>query len=215
MTQLPDHDTVENDTAQAFEELRGEVSLTRRAVEGLTAARERIPDYSTTLGEMAKALKAALDGLDRIERSPAVRLSPAAMAEELVKASETVRAEDRQMLNQSRDVLARSIGRIDGIVERGQAADRQWYRQLWCAAGGAAGGILLWAALPGMIARSLPESWHVPEWMAARTMGLDMSLAGERMLRAANRDGRSAALISGEEQKGKAAEPRAERKPRH
>lgn len=187
MTQLPDHDAVENDTAQAFEELRGEVSLTRRAVEGLTAARERIPDYSVTLGEMAKALKAALEGLDRIERSPAVRLSPAALVQELVKASETARAEDRQMLQRSRDVITHSIGRIDGIVERGQAADRQWDRQIWCAVGGFATGILLWAALPGMIARSLPESWHIPEWMAARTIRLDMLSAGDRMIAAAKR----------------------------
>jgi hypothetical protein len=211
MTQLPDHNRVDDDTTQAFEELRGEVSLTRRAVEGLTAARDRIPDYSTTLGEMAQALKTMRESLDRVERSPAVRLSPAAMVEELARASEAARAEDRQLLGQWRDVFAHSIGRMDGIVERGQAADRQWHRQIWCAVGGVAGGILLWSALPGMIARTLPESWHVPEWMAARTIGLDMSLAGERMLHAAHQDGRTAVPTLGELE---AAEPHAARKPR-
>lgn len=171
-----------DDIAEAFEALRGEVSLTRRAVEGLTAARENVPDYSTTLGKMAEALTQAAAGIDRIERSPAVRLSPAAMADEIRKASTEARAEDHALLRETRDALTRSIGRIDGIVERGQAADRQLRRLIWTGAGGALGGVVLMAILPGVVARSLPASWHVPEWMAARTIGLDQRAAGERMI---------------------------------
>lgn len=179
-----------DDISSAFEALRGEVSLTRLAVEGLTAARERIPDYSVTLGQMAQALKAATSGIERIERSPAVSLSPTAMTAEIVKASIEARAEDRTLLTNTRDALARSIGRVDGIVERGQAADRQWERVLWAAGGGALAGALLMSVVPGAVARSLPTSWHVPEWMAARTIGLDQRRAGLRMINtAAKADG--------------------------
>jgi len=171
-----------DDITEAFEALRGEVSLTRRAVEGLTAARERVPDYSTTLGRMAEALDQAAEGIDLIEQSPAMRLSPAAFADEIRKASVEARADDRALLRETRDALTRSIGRIDGIVERGQAADRQLRRLTWTGAGGALGGMLLMAILPGAVARSLPASWHVPEWMAARTIGLDQRAAGERMI---------------------------------
>jgi hypothetical protein len=48
-------------------------------------------------------------------------------------------------------------------------------------------GSLLCATLPGAIARSLPASWHVPEWMAARTMNMDQMAAGERMIATARR----------------------------
>lgn len=171
-----------DDITEAFEALRGEVSLTRRAVEGLTAARERVPDYSATLGKMAEALQQVAEGIDRIERSPAVRLSPAAMANEIRKASTDARTEDHALLRATRDALMRSIGRVDGIVERGQAADQQLRRVIWAGAGGALGGMLLMAILPGAVARSLPASWHVPEWMAARTLGLDQRAAGERMI---------------------------------
>ncbi|QDX26741.1 hypothetical protein FPZ54_12460 [Sphingomonas suaedae] len=171
-----------DDIAEAFEALRGEVSLTRRAVEGLTAARERVPDYGPTLGQMAQALKQATEGIDRIERSPAARLSPAALADEIRKASVEARAEDRALLREARDGLTRSIGRIDGVIDRGQAADRQLRRLIWSGVGGALGGILLMMILPGAVARSLPASWHVPEWMAARTIGLDQRAAGERMI---------------------------------
>jgi hypothetical protein len=170
------------DFTQAFEAQRVEVSLIRAAVEELTAARERIPDYSTTLGQMAEALKGAADGIDRIERSPAARLSPATLTAAIVKASVDARAQDHALLQETRDALSRSIGRIDGIVERGQAADRQWQRVIWASAGGAIGGMLLMSILPGAVARLLPASWHVPEWMAARTIRLDQREAGERMI---------------------------------
>lgn len=178
-----------DDISRAFEALRGEVSLTRLAVEGLTAARERIPDYSVTLGQMAQALKAATSGIERIERSPAVGLSPTAMTAEIVKASIEARAEDRTLLTNTRDALARSIGRVDAIVERGQAADRQRKRVLWAAGGGAFAGMLLMSVLPGAVARSLPDSWHVPEWMAARTMGMDRREAGARLIDNAPKSG--------------------------
>jgi hypothetical protein len=37
--------------------------------------------------------------------------------------------------------------------------------------GGVLGGILLWSFLPGTIARTMPDSWHLPERMAARIVG--------------------------------------------
>ncbi|WP_422056570.1 DUF6118 family protein [Sphingomonas sp.] len=178
-----------DDIAEAFEALRGEVSLTRRAVEGLTAAREHVPDYTATLGKMAESLKQTAEGIDRIERSPAVRLSPMALANEIRKASIEARAEDRSLLRETRDGLTLSIGRIDGIVERGQTADRQLSRVIWAGVGGALGGMLLMAILPGAVARSLPASWHVPEWMAARTIGLDQRAAGERMVATSRENG--------------------------
>jgi hypothetical protein len=171
-----------DDATRAFEELRGEVSLNRRAVEGLTAARERIPDYSVTLGEMSEMLKANAAGIARLEASPAVRLSPANLVQEILKASSDARAEDARRLDAAREALARSVGRIDSIVERGQAADSQLRRLVWSCAGSALAGALLWSTLPGAIARSLPGSWHVPEWMAARTMRMDGGKAGQRLI---------------------------------
>lgn len=54
-------------------------------------------------------------------------------------------------------------------------------------AGGIAAGCLIWSILPGLVARALPESWHLPERMARRTVG-EPSLweAGDRMMRAEN-----------------------------
>lgn len=174
-----------DDPAIAFEELRRAVSLTRAAIEGLTAARERIPDYSETLGAMLAVQKGADDRLSRIERSPAISLSPAAMAAEIVKASEAARAADQRQMHEVRDEMLRAIGRIDTMVDHGRAAQQQRRVLISTGIGAAVGAMLLMAILPGAIARSLPASWHAPEWMAARTIGLDQREAGERMIETA------------------------------
>lgn len=171
-----------DDPAIAFEELRRAVSLTRAAIEGLTAARERIPDYSDTLGEILAVQKGADDRLSRIERSPAIRLLPVAMAAEIVKASEAARAADQKQIHEVRDEMLRAIGRIDTMVDHGRAAHQQRRLLISTGVGAAAAAMLVMAILPGAIARSLPASWHVPEWMAARTIGLDQRKAGERLI---------------------------------
>jgi Family of unknown function (DUF6118) len=182
MTQTDPQSAAELDPAEAFEGIRRELSLLHRAIEGLTAARENIPDYTATLGEIAETLEATCDALERIEQSPAVTLTPATMAQELVKASAAVRAEDRQALQAAQTALQRSIGHVDGIVKRGQAADGQHKTLVQAASGGVLAGVLVWSFLPGVIARALPDSWHVPEWMAARTMGMERREAGTRMI---------------------------------
>ena len=179
LTPRPDNPT------QAFEALRGEVSLLRRAVEGLASARDKVPDYSPTLVEMVDALNAATGALKRIERSPAMQLTPAALTAEIDKAAAPARDADRIAARETHASLWKAIGRIDGIVERGQAADQQLRWLIWSGAGGALVGMMLMAVLPGAVARSLPESWHVPEWMAARILRMEQREAGERLVASA------------------------------
>lgn len=182
---MPQTEPQETDPAEAFEAMRRELSLLHRAIEGLTAARENIPDYSETLGGMDQAIRAVGTRLHRIEESPAVSLSPAAMAWEMNEAAKAVRAEDSKMLHEACDALSRSLEQLDSSVTRKRTTDQQFTLLLWAATGSFVTGILLWSILPGAVARSLPASWHVPEWMAARTMRMEQQDAGERMIRAA------------------------------
>jgi len=181
-------DTIpETDPAEAFESVRNELSLLHSAIKGLTAAREEMPDYSTTLGNMAQGLGTIEERLQRIEQSRALALSPVELTKEIDAAADAVRVQDRQMLSDAREALARSLGRIDGMIERGQAVERRIEREWMIGAAGMIAGILLWSILPGAIVRSLPESWHAPEWMAARMMGMEHAVAGERMIEAAEK----------------------------
>jgi hypothetical protein len=174
---------IETDPVEAFEEVRRELSMLESAIKGLTAARENTPDYSVTLGGMAQALAAIEARLHRIENSKTLALSPMELEKEISAAAEAARSQDRQMLGDARDALVRSLGQIDAMIERGQAVERRTRLEWMIGAGGVLAGILLWSILPGAVVRSLPESWHAPEWMAARMMGGEPTAARQRMIK--------------------------------
>lgn len=170
------------DVVQLLEAVHINTTHTRAAEERIAAALEKTPDYSLTLSEVLGGQRAAANGIERLEKSPFLRFSPEALTKFLIEASATIRAEDRAALQEYGDAMARSIGQIDGVVERGRSVEAQMRQLIGISAAGFIMGILFWSIFPGAIARSLPARWHVPEWMAARTMGMDERHAGERLL---------------------------------
>ena len=138
----------QDDPATAFADLRGEVSLLRRAVEGLTAERQNAPDYTPTLSGMSARLAHQERLLGKIAESPAMRLTPENLAASVAKASEIARAGDRESLDKAEAALRASIASINGIVEQAWAADRQWKQLYWTGGGGlligALGALSVW-----------------------------------------------------------------------
>jgi hypothetical protein len=166
-----------DDPAAAFEALRAEVAALRASLgdgDGRVA-----PDYAPTLGKMAAALA-------KIEAHPALQLTPEAFAYQVRQ------ARDAAQQQAGRDMSA-AIQRIDAagaglerLVER-QRTGREQVRQVAImSAVGAVAGIIVWACFSGPIARALPESWNVPEKMAAATLNLDHWDAGARLMRMAD-----------------------------
>lgn len=126
---------VQNDPASAFADLRGEVSLLRRAVEGLTAERQNAPDYTPTLTGLSRRLAHVEELLGKFTESPSMRLTPENLAVSIAKASEIARAGDRNLLDKAVGTFRTSIASINGIVEHAWAADRQWKQLYWTAGG--------------------------------------------------------------------------------
>src|SRR3546814_8714732 len=93
-----------DDPAAAFDRLRGEVSLLRSAMEGLTAARESIdmPDYEPTLERTEKILAALTQRIDPIAKSPLLSMTPGSMANEIVTAASGARREDARLVAEAR-----------------------------------------------------------------------------------------------------------------
>lgn len=125
-----------SDPASAFADLRGEVSLLRRAVEGLTAERQNAPDYTPTLTGLSGRLAHVENLLGKVTDSPAMRLTPENLAVSIAQSSETVRAGDRESLDKAGATLRAAIASINGIVEHAWAADRQWKQLYWTGGGG-------------------------------------------------------------------------------
>jgi hypothetical protein len=159
--------------AEAFARLEGELALMRRAVQHLAAERADIviPDYSTTLTDMAKRMGAISESLKGMAGHPAMQMTPDSIGNRIAVAAETARRGDQDRISQARSDLHNATQEMRSIAAYTRTAGEQ-RRQLYQVAGGALlAGILLWSFFPGTIARAMPERWHWPERMATRMVG--------------------------------------------
>ena len=182
----------ESDPAtEAFARLEGEMAMVRHTVQNM--ARERadivIPDYNSTLAQMADQLAQVSKTLSIIGNKPAIELTPEDIAVQIKRASLDMLRDSSDLFRHGRKDLDNATGRLAAIVGRVRAQDEQT-RQTWRFAGmGVLAGILLWSILPGTIARAMPESWHWPERMARKAVGEPTIVdAGIRLIRSQNPD---------------------------
>ncbi|WP_033073036.1 DUF6118 family protein [Sphingopyxis sp. MWB1] len=158
--------------AAAFTRLESQIALMRRAVENLATEKANIdiPDYSDTLGEMAESLAAVADTLDTIAAKPAMAMTPEGMAQRMDQAARSARQSDREQIAAAETRYDDAMRDLTKIVASAWSASYQREYLRWAACGGVLAGCLLWAIVPGILARQLPESWHMPERIAMRTL---------------------------------------------
>ena len=170
--------------AEAFEEVRAEVTLLRRAIERLAAERAEVseqPDYSETLGRLTKATVAAAQRLDVLAKAAEDGVAPRYVADRIAAAGSGARVEDQRMIATARQGLEDATRALHGYVVSARRGDEQNRWLAWSAIGGVVLGMFLWAALAGAVARAVPESWLWPERMAARTLRLGAWAASRRL----------------------------------
>lgn len=174
----------DNAAAEAFEGVRAEIALLRRAVERLAAekAELEIPDYSETLGHTDRAVTVLAQRVDLLAKSAALSLTPETIGQQITKAASTVRTEDQRTIVAARAGLEQATSRLDGFVASARREGRQNRWLAWTALAGVFLGMLLWAVFAGVAARAAPERWRWPERIAARTMRLPGWEAGKRLM---------------------------------
>jgi hypothetical protein len=151
MSDTPEGAVPVDEAAAAFEELRQEIALMRRAVAGLSAehASIEVPDYSQTLGKMAAAINAILRTNKDLAEAPALRMTAQNWAEHIAAASQTARQADREAIDRARSGFD-EIGRaMSASLDSARTADKQltW---LLCAAGG---GLVVGALIGVVVTR--------------------------------------------------------------
>lgn len=190
-----EHELIETGTADpaatAFDRLRREVTTLRLAVEQLADAPTKIeiPDYTRTLGQMASGIAETANGLKALRSSPALALTPDELARQIAHAGAEARKAEQATLHQAAVAVGTAAGDLRGWVDTARLASIQNLRLLQTGGAAFVGGILLWSMLPGIVTRAVPESWHWPERIAARTLRMDMWGAGQRMLQVADPQG--------------------------
>jgi hypothetical protein len=184
---LPGHrpDDEPDPAALAFAQLGDKVERLEAAIATLVAGREATPDYSDTLGEIAFLIDKTRQALATLARRPALEMTPDAMAQKIMVAGTWARERDAATIAQAKERIDKAAGRLEYLL--GRAASKADLRRhlLFTAAGGMLAGMLLWAFLPGFVARAMPGNWHMSETMARQIMG-EATLwdAGIRMMQA-------------------------------
>ena len=138
-----------DDAATAFENLRQEIALMRRAVAGLSAehASIEVPDYSQTLGQMGKALNAILKTNKEIAEAPALRMTAHNWAEHIAAASQTARQGDREALDRVRSEFDEVTRVLRASFDSARTANAQVNWMLGAAGGSMVVGVLIGVAL--------------------------------------------------------------------
>lgn len=139
--------SAQSSAARAFEELRGEVSLLRRAIEGLTAERRDQPDHGPTLEALATSNEQIRDWAKKVSERPALRLTPERISEQIEAAASQFRQLDRQELRAEHTRLADAIAKVEAIARQARTTGEQvrWTKIV----GGLCflGGFILWPLL--------------------------------------------------------------------
>lgn len=178
--------------AAAFTRLEEEMALMRRAVQQLAAERADIviPDYDPTLKEMAKQLAAVGGYLKGMTAHPAMQLTPETVADRIAVAAQSARRADQDQIVQSRTELQHATRDLRAIANMVRTSTDQRAMVMRTAIASALAGALIWSFLPGAVARALPDSWHLPERMAARMVDAPtVAEAGVRLIRSQDPEG--------------------------
>ncbi len=116
------------DPARAFEDLRAEISVLRRAVEALPVALEdnRPPDYSPDLGRIVQGLNHVGATLGAIEKHPALRLTPEQHQVAIARAGDGLLREAAQKLEHAAQEAQCARQQLGGMIGTIREQNAQW-----------------------------------------------------------------------------------------
>jgi hypothetical protein len=173
------------DPAQAFEDLRAEVSELRRAVEALPGAWEenQAPDYTPSLGTIAKGLATVESRLAGIEKHPALRLTPEQHQQAVAQAGNVLMREAAQKLDRAAQDAERERHQLAGLIGTVRKQDEQRNWLLYAASGALVVGLLV----SPFVAGALPFGGDSA--VAAVIMNANRWNAGIALMQAGSPDG--------------------------
>lgn len=155
--EVAEPNTVADPAALAFEALRQEVALLRRAVTGLAADQSSIevPDYSETLTTISHMVSSIGKRLVALSETPAFGYTPRDWSHEIEMASEEARRKDREAIMLSGQLLRKTTEDLTRSLMTAREASWQKRLLLWTGGGGVLAGMLLWALCVGPAIRAM------------------------------------------------------------
>lgn len=179
---MADEDHPAQSATEAFEQLRSEVALLRRAVEGMAAASVEgaAPDYSPTLAGLRKAIDGVGMHVEALAANPPV--TSLQLATGLAAVAAHGRSEGQRDIAQARGALEKAVRDLAAAAGAIRAVHVDRRKLVAASLAGAVVGVAVWVGLSGPIVRALPDTWQLPERMAAATLDLPRWQAGSHLM---------------------------------
>jgi len=138
--------------ARAFDDLRAEVSVMRRALEALPQAMEasRPPDYSEDIGQVKQAVDALAARIEALEKKPGLTMTPSAYAREISWAGQEATSEARKALKQAEQGFVKQSSMLEQWVFGARTGDSQNRWLFGMLALGFVGGVVIAIAFIGL-----------------------------------------------------------------
>jgi hypothetical protein len=179
---VSDTDDESGNAARAFEDLRAEVSVLRRSIESLPAAwkANQPPDYTPSLGAIAKRLQEVTAHLQAIEGHPALRMTPEHHQHAISQAGNALMRDVSSRLDQADHITRSHASTLVDLIGSAREQDRQLQ---WLLITGAA-ALLVGLLMSPILARLLP--FGLDGRVAAVIMRGDRWDAGADLMKAGN-----------------------------
>jgi hypothetical protein len=141
------------DPARAFEDLRAEVSILRRAVEALPGSWEenQPPDYSPDMGRIAKGLNAVAGQLDTIQKHPALLLTPEQHRQAVAQAGSGLMREAVQTLDRAAQNAVHERQQLASLIGVARVQDQQFRALCWASGIALVVGLVLSPLVAGLL----------------------------------------------------------------
>ncbi len=140
-----EEDSGRSDAEQAFEDLRAEVKVLRRAVEALPEAwaANRPANYTETLGAIAKRLEILGSFMAAIEQHPAIRMTPKQHQQAIAVAGEGLMHNAVQKLDSATAEAVKDRRELAGLIGSVRDSREQRESLLWTGAVALVLGLLI------------------------------------------------------------------------
>lgn len=161
MEDRPVADREATDPTQAFEDLRAEVFVMRRAVEALPGAWEenQPPDYSPDLGRIAKSLAMVEQRLGTIEAQPALGYTPETYAARIANSGQSVIREAERAFQKASIETAHTTRQLGEMIGHMRGRKEQREKVFFWAGIAGLGMLFLGLAASPFLASYLPFGW--------------------------------------------------------
>ena len=177
-----DDDSEPTAAEQAFEALRAEVAAMRQALRSVPEVilKNQPPDYTETLGAIAKKLELVSNFMAAIEQHPAIRTTPAHYHQAIVAAGDGLITKSVREFDVAKAAAVTERRELAAMIGTMHGKWKQWEWLGWTGIGAFFLGLLI----SPMFARVLPFGWdgHV----AAFIMNADRWGAGTALMKAGN-----------------------------